>query len=158
MSTDTNLDATTTVVGNRLDTWFDAFKQQGYSLKPAIIITLIMGMYLHVTSLFIGRELLIRYVLTPSFDAVLAVPMTYAGIVGWLMWRRVVHPNRWHRLVYGFTIVYFTISIPIHVQTFITQHTDYILAFPWWYSYFILLVQVGMLRFVGHLRFKKSAN
>jgi len=158
MSTDTNLDATTTVVGNRLDTWFDAFKQQGYSLKPAIVITLIMGMYLHVTSLFIGRELLMRYVLTPSFDAVLAVPMTYAGIVGWLMWRRVVHPNRWHRLVYGFTIVYFTISIPIHVQTFITQRTDYILAFPWWYSYFILLVQLGMLAFVGRLRFKKSAN
>ena len=117
-----------------------------------------MGMYLHVTSLFIGRELLMRYVLTPTFDAVLAIPMTYAGIVGWMLWRRVVHPNRWHRFIYGFTIVYFTISIPIHVQTFITQRTDYILAFPWWYSYFILLVQVGMLTFVWRMRFKASAS
>jgi hypothetical protein len=110
------------------------------------------------TSLFIGRELLMRYVLTPTFDAVLAVPMTYAGIVGWMLWRRVVHPNRWHRFIYGFIIVYFTISIPIHVQTFITQRTDYILAFPWWYSYFILLVQVGMLAFTWRLRFTAGAT
>jgi len=131
-------------------------KQRGYYLKPAIIITLIMGMYLHVTSLFIGRELLLRYILTPSFDAALAVPMTYAGIVGWLMWRRVIHPNRWHLVFYTFTILYFTISIPIHVQTFITQRTDYILAFPWWYSYFILVVQAGMLVFIARLKFRAS--
>ena len=158
MATHTKLEATPPIIGNRPDTWFEAFKQHGYYLKFAIIATLIMGMYLHVTSLFIGRELLMRYVLTPTFDAVLAVPMTYAGIVGWVVWRQVVHPNRWHRFIYGFTIVYFTISIPIHVQTFITQRTDYILAFPWWYSYFILLVQVGMLAFVWRLRFKASAN
>ena len=158
MATHTKLDAAPTIVANRPDTWFEVFRQHGYYLKFAIIATLIMGMYLHVTSLFIGRELLMRYVLTPMFDAVLAVPMTYAGIVGWVVWRRVVHPNRWHRFIYGFTIVYFTVSIPIHVQTFITQRTDYILAFPWWYSYFILLVQVGMLAFVRRLRFKASAN
>ena len=116
--------------------WLVRAKQHGYYLKPAIITTLIMGMYLHVTSLFIGRELLLRYILTPSFDAVLAIPMTYGGIVGWLIWRQVIHPNVWHRIFYGFTIFYFTMSIPIHVQTFITQRTDYILAFPWWYSYF----------------------
>jgi len=157
MATHTKLDATPTVAGDRPDIWFELFKQHSYYLQ-FVVITLIMGMYLHVTSLFIGCELLLRYVLTPTFDAVLAVPMTYAGIVGWLLWRRVVHPNRWHRLIYGFTIVYFTISIPIHVQTFITQRTDYILAFPWWYSYFILLVQVGMLAFIWHLRFKASAT
>ena len=158
MATHTKLDATPTVAGDRPDTWFELFKQHSYYLQFAVITTLIMGMYLHVTSLFIGRELLLRYVLTPTFDAVLAVPMTYAGIVGWMLWRRVVHPNRWHRFIYGFTIVYFTISIPIHGQTFMTQRTDYILAFPWWYSYFILLVQMGMLAFTWCLRFKASAT
>lgn len=54
--------------------WLVRARQHGYYLKPAIITTLIMGIYLHVTSLFIGRELLLRYILTPSFDAVLAVP------------------------------------------------------------------------------------
>ena len=158
MATHTNLGTTPPVLGNRLATWVERFKHHGYYVQFAIIATLLMGMYLHVTSLFIGRELLLRYVLTPSFDAVLAVPMTYAGIVGWMVWRRVEHPNLWHRFVYGFTIVYFTISIPIHAQTFLTQRTDYILAFPWWYSYFILLVQVGMLAFVWHLRFKERTN
>lgn len=35
-----------------------------------------------------------------------------------------------------------TISIPIHVQTFFTQRADYIMAFPTWYSYFLLPVLV----------------
>jgi hypothetical protein len=158
MATRTNLGTTPTVLGNRPDTLVERFKHHGYYVQFAIITTLLMGMYLHVTSLFIGRELLLRYILTPSFDAVLAVPMTYGGIVGWMVWRQIEHPTLWHRLVYGFTIVYFTLSVPIHVQTFLTKRTDYILAFPWWYSYFILLVQVGMLAFVWHLRFKERTN
>jgi len=158
MATHTDLGTSPTVVGNQPNTWFESFKRQGYYLKLAIIVMLITGMYLHVTSLFIGRELLMRYILTPTFDAVLGVPMTYGGIVGWIIWRRVVHPTGWHRFVYAFTIVYFTISIPIHLQTLITQHTDYILAFPWWYSYFILLVQLGLLVFAWRLRFKEGAH
>lgn len=126
----------------------------GLALFEVCLAPLILGMYLHVTSLFIGRELLLRYILTPSFDAVLAIPMTYGSVIGWLIWRRVIHPSVWHRFFYGFIIFYFTISIPIHVQTFITQRTDYILAFPWWYSYFILVVQAAMLGFTARLRFK----
>jgi hypothetical protein len=87
----------------------------------------------------------------------LAVPMTYAGILGWLMGRRIHHPNRRHRMVYWLMVVYFTISIPIHVQTYLTGRADYILVFPAWYSYFLLPILVAMLVFAWRLEFKDKA-
>lgn len=133
-----------------------ALQNQGYFFKYAAIATLVSGMYLHITSLFIGRDLLQQYILTPQFDMLLAVPMTYAGIVGWLSWKQVAFDRGWKKFLYGFILVYFTISIPIHVQTYLTQSTDYINAFPGWYSYFVLALMTGMLMFVWNLAYKSD--
>jgi len=130
------------------------FQNTGYYFRYAAITTLITGMYLHVTSLFIGRDLLRQYILTPGFDMLLAIPMTYAGIVGWLSWKQVSFVNGWQKFLYGFILVYFTISIPIHIQTFITQSTAYINVFPGWYSYFILVLMTIMIAFVWNLSYK----
>ena len=130
---------------------------QGYYFRYAAIATLIAGMYLHVTSLFIGRDLLRQYILTPTFDMLLAIPMTYAGIVGWLSWKRVAFDQSWKKFLYGFILVYFTISIPIHVQTYLSQSTAYINAFPDWYSYFVLTLMTVMLIFVGNLSYKPQS-
>lgn len=134
------------------------FKNNGYYSKHATAITLIMGMYLHLTSLFIGRDLLKQYILTPQFDMVLAVPMTYAGIAGWLAWKRVIFDHTWSKFFYGFIMAYFTISIPIHVQTYLTQSTDYIDGFPSWYSYFILILMFLMLAFIWNIRYRPSES
>ena len=104
----------------------------------------------------VGRDLLQQYILTPGFDMLLAIPMTYAGIVGWLSWRQLSFDRSWKKFLYGFILVYFTISIPIHVQTYLTQSTDYINAFPGWYSYFILVLMAGMLLFVWNLSYKSN--
>jgi len=133
-----------------------AMQNQGYYFRHMAIATLIIGMYLHVTSLFIGRDLLQRYILTPGFDMLLAIPMTYAGIVGWLSWKQVSFDRTWKRVLYGFILVYFTISISIHVQTYLTQSTDYINAFPDWYSYFVLVLMTVMLVFVWNLSYKSN--
>jgi ABC-type spermidine/putrescine transport system permease subunit II len=130
------------------------FQPQGYYFRVAAIATLIAGMYLHITSLFIGRDLLRQYILTPTFDMLLAVPMTYAGIVGWLSWKQVSFDSGWKKFFYGFILVYFTISIPIHVQTYLTQSTAYINVFPDWYSYVILVLMTVMLLFVRNLSYK----
>jgi hypothetical protein len=136
---------------------FAMFKQHGYGLRYAIGATLIMGMYLHVTGLLIGQALLLEYVLTPSVDMALAVPMSYGAIVSWLVWKRVQHPARWHRLVYGFLTCYFTLSIPIHIRTYVTGSPDFVSAFPIWYSAVILPIMAGLLIFAMRLRFKDSA-
>ena len=131
------------------------FKSMGYFSKQAAILTLLVGMYLHLTSIFIGRELLKQYILTPRFDMALAIPMTYAGIMGLLAWKQVDFSSVWQKFFYGFIMVYFTISIGIHVRTYITQSTDYIDAFPAWYSYPILVLMAAMLLFIWKLKYKE---
>jgi hypothetical protein len=37
-------------------TWFEKFKANGYYLKPVMIGTLLTGMYLHVSVLFLGMR------------------------------------------------------------------------------------------------------
>jgi hypothetical protein len=128
-------------------------QNHGFYFRYAALATLIMGMYLHVTSLFIGRDLLRQYILTPEFDMLLAIPMTYAGIVGWISWKQVSLDRGWKKFFYGFILVYFTISIPIHLQTLLTWSTAYINAFPSWYSYPILALMTLMLVFVWNLRY-----
>jgi hypothetical protein len=132
----------------------DFLEAHGFFLKHAIAATLIAGIYLHLTSLFIGRELLIQYILTPTFEAFLAVPMTYAGIMGLLLWRRVEHPALWHTILYGVIVIYFLISIPLHIQTLVTQSTAYILVFPWWYSYLAVAIQLAFLAYTRTIRLR----
>lgn len=137
---------------------YEKFIDNGYFSNYAAVITVIGGMYLHLTGLFIGRELLKQYILTPQFDMVFAIPMTYAGIAGWLAWNKVLFDRRWKKVFYGFIMTYFTISIPIHVQTYLTQSTDYIDVFPPWYSYPILLLMTAILLFAWNLKYKPVQN
>lgn len=137
---------------------FTNFKQQGYWMKYAAAATLVVGIYLHVTSLLIGRDLFLQHVLTPRFDMFFAVPMTYAGISGWFAWKRVIHPGLWHQVIYGFLTLYFTVSIPLHAQTFIKGSTDFFRLFPEGYSLFSLPLMMALLVFVWRLQFKPEAK
>lgn len=130
------------------------FKTHGYYSKQAAIVTLVTGMYLHFTSILIGRDLFLQHVLTPQFDMVLAIPMTYAGISGWLAWRLVVFDRNWKKVFYAFIMTYFTISIFIHVRTFVTQSTEYVRAFPEWYSFAVLVLMTAMLLFIWNLKYE----
>ena len=102
--------------------------------RPAVLITLVIGMYLHVTRLFIGTEMLIKYIYTATFDAMFAIPML-VGVLSFLpAWKHFVFRNKFEKVVVAITGVYFLISMPLHVQTWYTQNTDYILVFPMWFS------------------------
>jgi len=102
--------------------------------RPAVLTTLGIGMYLHLTRLFIGSELLLKYIFTPAFDAIFALPML-VGVAGfWPAWKRMALRNRFEKIVVLATAVLFVGSIPLHVQTWYTKNTDYILVFPMWYS------------------------
>jgi hypothetical protein len=136
--------------------WFNAVRRNGYYLREAILLTLITGIYLHVTALFIGVPRVVRYIATPTFDMLLAIPMTYAAAMLWVNWRRIEHHAVWHRWVYGFLAVYFTISIPFHARTYIVGNTDVLLMFPTWYSAALLPLLFGLLAFTWKLRFKND--
>jgi len=146
---------TATSVGTG-ESWLETYRRNAYYLKPTLIVTLITGIYLHLSVVFLGHDIVVEHIATPTLDQLLAIPMTYAAIVSWIVWRRVVHPSRWHRFVYGVLAVYFTISIPFHVRTFVTGNTEIFKKFPVWYSVILLPYLVGLLVFSWRLRFRES--
>jgi hypothetical protein len=64
--------------------WFAQFRSNGYCLKAALVATLVTGLYLDTSVRFLGHEL-VRHIATPQLDMVLAIPMTYAAIVSWIV-------------------------------------------------------------------------
>src|SRR6266700_1847175 len=142
MATDTTTHTTSS--------WFEDFRSHGYYFHYAAVITLIMGMYLHVTRLFVGNELLLKEVFTPGFDMVLALPMTYEGLFGWLSWKQVdIHGKGRVLLTVG--LCYFTLSIPLHAYTYVSQSTNYVSLVPIWYGYIILLPMLLLTFFFSRL-------
>lgn len=102
--------------------------------KPSVLVTLAIGMYLHLTRLFIGTALLTKYIYTATFDTVFAIPML-CGVISILpAWKYIIFRNKFEKVIVGLTEVYFLASVPLHVQTWVTQNTDYILVFPLWFS------------------------
>jgi hypothetical protein len=134
----------------------ESLRSKGYYMREVMLLTLITGIYLHVTTLFIGVPRMTRYIVTPTFDMLFAIPITYAAIMLWVNWRRVEHPALWHKLAYSAIAMYFTVSIPFHVRTYMVGNTDVLLKFPTWYSAALLPFLFALLAFAWNLRFKTS--
>jgi hypothetical protein len=66
-----------------------AFAARGYFFKPAAMLTVALGFCLHSYRIVFGDEMTLRYVLNPTTDALLLIPMTYAAVTGILIRRRV---------------------------------------------------------------------
>jgi hypothetical protein len=132
--------------------WLREWQRQGFGLRYAIAATVIGGMYLHLARLLLPPDQFLQH--TATYGSLLTFPMAYAAIVSWIVWKQVVHPEDWHRILYGFLAVYFTISLPIHAHMLIMQSVEHVVAFPHWYSAAIELVQLGLLVFAWHLQFK----
>ena len=105
-------------------------------------LVFLTGVALHVTALAIGREKFLALVLTPLFDSIFAIPMTFSGIAGILLWKSIDLEKRWKKIIYGVGIFYLMASVPLHVQTIISQDTTYINKFSETYSYFIIPVML----------------
>lgn len=114
-------------------------------IKPAVMITLITGIYLHLTRLFIDTDLLIKYIYTATFDAIFAIPMIIGAITIIPSWKYFIFKNKFEKVITFVTGVYFIVSLPLHFQTWISQSTDYIRIFPMWYSYLFLVYTTVML-------------
>ena len=159
MSTRTYLGMDPTVIGNQQDTWFALFKHQGFYFRYAALITIITGLYVHITRLFVGDDLLVQQVVTLLFDKLLILPMTYAAVSGLLAWRRMQFQNIWHQLAVGGIVLYITLSVPLHIYvSYVLGSTRPLTAFPLAVSYGLLPMYVGMLVLLGRLRFKESAS
>jgi hypothetical protein len=159
MATKTSRSTIPTVVGKQPVTWFESFNHQGYYFQYAAMITILTGLYVHITRLFLGDDLLVQHVVTLLFDKLLIIPMTYAAVSGLLAWRQMQFQSIWHKLALGGIILYITLSVPLHIYvSYVLGSTKPLTAFPLAVSYGLLPVYLGMLALLGRLRFKESVN
>ena len=103
--------------------------------RVASAVTLLTGILLHGSRLFVGPEFFQQQILTPLTDALFAIPMIAAGILMAVLWRRALLPALWEKIGYGFVTLFLLASVAIHGRTLLTWDTSYINAFPAWYPY-----------------------
>jgi hypothetical protein len=157
MTTYTNR-PTTTPTSQAPTSWWEHFKQTGYYFRPVAIATILCGIYLHVTRLLVGDDILLQKVMTPLVDQLLAIPMTYAGVAGILSWRQMQFRTGWHKVFLGFIVFYIAGSIPLHVATYFTQSTAYIRNFPMWFSLVLLPYYAVTITTLWRLQFNPRAK
>jgi hypothetical protein len=159
MTISTNPGTPSTIIGTQPDSWFASFKRQGFYFRYAALTTIITGLYVHITRLFLGDDLLVQLVVTVLFDKLLILPMTYAAVSGLLAWRRMQFQSTWHQLAIGWIVVYITLSVPLHIYvSYVLGSTRPLTAFPLAMSYALLPIYAGMLVLLGRLRFKESVS
>ena len=132
----------------------EKLKSNCFYFNYVVVVTIIIGTYLHVSVLFLGHELVIKHIFTPAFDMILAIPMVYSAIGMIAFWRRVALRNLWQKIFYGFSVVYFVGSVPLHVQTYFTSDLSYVAWFPVWYSAVLMPLFAYFIYFFWNLEFK----
>lgn len=121
------------------------------------MLTIAIGFCLHLYRVIFGDELTLQYVVTPTQDLLLLVPMTYAAITGIASRRRMVFVNRPHMVFITAAIGYITISVPLHLYVLFVRKdvSFYVNMAGMWFSYLLLCVVYPVfLTMLWRLRFK----
>src|SRR3981081_4879194 len=86
----------------------DPARRLGYSFREAAILTIAIGVGMHLYRVIFGNEVTLRYVVTPATDKILLIPMSYAAITGILLLvrHRVQFTNNRHRAVFTGSVGY----------------------------------------------------
>ena len=126
------------------------------AFRIASAITLVTGIALHGSRLFVGPEFFQTQILTPTADAIFAVPMITAGVLMAMLWRRAILPAMWEKISYGFVTLFLLLSVVIHGKTIVTWDTSYINAFPDWYPYLAVTYLAAILVFCLTRRFNPA--
>jgi len=93
-------------------------------------LTLLIGGSLHTLNLLFGTDWVLAHVFTPLVDSIFALPMILCAVATILARKEFDFRNRFEKIVVIITAAYFIASIPLHVQTWITQNVEYIRFFP----------------------------
>lgn len=124
-------------------TWQDTYRRNGYFFKEAAMLTIGLGVVIHLLRVILGDDLTMQYVVTPTTDKILLVPMAYAGIAGIVLLarNRVVFRNKPHRALFTGSVIYIAGSVPLHIYcSYIIWDTTLMTWFPIWFSWFLLIV------------------
>jgi hypothetical protein len=132
------------------------FRQHGYFFRESAMLTIAMGFCLHLYRVVFGDEATLEHVMTPTTDKVLLVPMTYAAITGFLLWRRVEFVNKPHKVFFTWSLVYIGLSVPMHVYfAVVRDNVDFYLDFfPVWFSCLLFPFYAALLKMFSKLHYR----
>jgi len=145
---------TTTNVVHR-DFW-TTYRRHGYFFREAAMLTISLGVAMHLYRVIFGDAMTLHYVVTPTTDKFLLIPMTYAAITGILVWRHVDFTSHRQRALFTGSVIYIAGSVPLHVYcSYIINDVSLFTWFPMWFSYLLLsLVYPVFLTMFWRLRYK----
>lgn len=132
------------------------FRTHGYFFRQAAMLTIAIGVLLHLSRVVLGDDLALRYVVTPAADRVLLIPMTYAAVTGILVWPRVRFANTAHRVFFTVSVVYIAASVPLHVYcSYVRGDVAFLVQmFPIWFSYLLFGFYAALLTMFWRLKYK----
>lgn len=109
--------------------------------RICVLLTLVIGIYLHLSRLIFGIDLTLEKLVTTAFDSAFSFVLIFATLAIFLARNEVQIHNGLDRIVFYFTLIYFAISVPIHVRTwFVPDNPQLLRLFPAWYSLFFLVL------------------
>ena len=148
---------TTTDVVHKLFLW-ETYRRRGYFFRETAMLTISMGVFIHLLRVIFGDDFAMQYVVTPTTDKVLLVPMAYAGITGIVLLarNRVRFANKRHGALFTGSVVYIAGSVPLHVYcSYVIWDVSIMTWFPMWFSYLLLIVVYpAFLTLFWRLRYK----
>ena len=140
----------------------EIYRERGYFFAEAAMLTIGLGVVIHLLRAIFGDDFAMQYVVTPTTDKILLVPMTYAAVTGILLLvrNRVVFGNKRHRALFTGSVVYIAGSVPLHIYcSYIIWDTSLMTWFPMWFSYFLLIVVYpAFLMMFARLQYKTDAR
>jgi hypothetical protein len=147
----------TTTTNVVLKSFAQVYRERGYFFREAAMLTILIGFGMHLYRVIFGDDLTLQYIVTPTSDVLLMIPMTYAAVAGIMSYRRMVFANRPHRIVLTASLAYITISVPLHLYvTFVLGDVSfYVHMAGYWFSYLLLcLVYPAFLFMLSRVRYK----
>ncbi len=121
------------------------------------MLTIGLGFGMHLYRVIFGDDLALQYVVTPTTDMVLMIPMIYAAITGIVSYRRMVFVNRVHKIALTASLVYIAASVPLHLYvTFVRQDVSFFvhMAGHWFSWMLICLVYPAFLTLFAKLHYR----
>ncbi|MDT5017711.1 MAG: hypothetical protein QOD39_3871 [Mycobacterium sp.] len=124
----------------RAESFWKFYRRHGYFFREAAILTILTGFGMHLYRVIFGDDLTLQYVVTPMSDMLLMIPMTYAAITGILSYRRMVFVNCVHKIALTASLVYITMSVPLHfyVAFVLGDVSVYVHMFGYWFSWLLI--------------------
>lgn len=120
--------------------------------KVSAMIVFAMGALLHGSNVVFGPERFLHDIFVPPVEVGFSLLMIIASIAGWLSWSR-FEGSRLMRFVYGFALVFISISVPIHLRSVVIWSTSWASAFPKYYSHAEIPLFLALIALTNRFRF-----